>query len=41
MSDAELAALEVRMVAATPLVLEATAEASDDGHERQDGDAAD
>jgi hypothetical protein len=41
MSDAELAALEVRMFAATPLVLEATAEASDDGHERQDGEAVD
>ena len=30
MTDAELAALEQRMIAAAPIVLEATAEASDD-----------
>ena len=30
MTDAELAALEARMIAAAPIVLEATAEVSDD-----------
>jgi hypothetical protein len=40
MSDAELAALEQRMIAAAPIVLEATAEASDDA-ELPDGDAED
>jgi hypothetical protein len=40
MSDAELAALEQRMIAAAPIVLEATAEASDDA-ELPDGDVAD
>jgi hypothetical protein len=39
MSDAELVALEQRMVAAAPIVLEATAEASDDAGELADGDA--
>jgi hypothetical protein len=39
MTDAELAALEQRMVAAAPLVLEATAEVSDDAGELPDGDA--
>ena len=38
MTDAELAALEQRMIAAAPIVLEATAEASDDA-ELPDGDA--
>jgi hypothetical protein len=38
MSDAELAALEQRMIAATPIVLEATAEVSDDAGELPDGD---
>jgi hypothetical protein len=38
MSDAELAALEQRMLAATPIVLEATAEVSDDVGELPDGD---
>ena len=38
MSDAELAALEQRMIAAPPIVLEATAELSDDGGELADGD---
>jgi hypothetical protein len=40
MTDAELAALEARMIAAAPIVLEATAEASDDA-ELPDGDVAD
>ena len=40
MTDAELAALEQRMIAAAPIVLEATAEASDDA-ELPDGDVAD
>ena len=39
MSDAELAALEQRMIAAAPIVLEATAEVSDDAGELPDGDA--
>ena len=39
MSDAELAALEARMIAAAPIVLEATAEVSDDAGEPPDGDA--
>jgi hypothetical protein len=39
MTDAELAALEQRMIAATPIVLEATAEVSDDAGELADGDA--
>ena len=38
MSDAELAALEQRMIAAAPIVLEATAEVSDDAGELPDGD---
>jgi hypothetical protein len=41
MTDAELAALEQRMVAATPLVLEATAGVSDDAGELADGDVED
>ena len=41
MSDAELAALEQRMIAATPIVLEATAEVSDDAGELPDGDVED
>ena len=40
MSDAELAALEQRMIAAAPIVLEATAEVSDDAV-APDGDAKD
>ena len=40
MTDAELAALEARMIAAAPIVLEATAEVSDDAGELPDGDAA-
>jgi hypothetical protein len=39
MSDAELAALEQRMIAAAPIVLEATAEVPDDAGELPDGDA--
>ena len=38
MTDAELAALEQRMIAAAPIVLEATAEVSDDAGELADGD---
>jgi hypothetical protein len=38
MTDAELAALEARMIAAAPIVLDATAEASDDAGELSDGD---
>jgi hypothetical protein len=38
MTDAELAALEARMIAAAPIVLEATAEVSDDAGELADGD---
>ena len=38
MTDAELAALEARMIAAAPIVLEATAEVSDDAGELPDGD---
>ena len=41
MTDAELAALEQRMIAAAPIVLEATAEASDNAGELPDGDAED
>ena len=41
MTDAELAALEQRMIAAAPIVLEATAEVSDDAGERPDGDVED
>ena len=41
MTDAELAALEQRMIAAAPIVIEATAEVSDDAGERPDGDAED
>ena len=37
MSDAELAALEQRMIAAAPIVLEATAEVPDDAGELSDG----
>ena len=40
MTDAELAALEARMIAAAPIVLEATAEVSDDAV-APDGDAED
>ena len=40
MTDAELAALEQRMIAAAPIVLEATAEVSDDAV-APDGDAED
>ena len=40
MTDAELAALEARMIAAAPILLEATAEGSDDAGELADGDAA-
>ena len=39
MTDAELAALEARMIAAAPIVLEATAGVSDDVGELPDGDA--
>jgi hypothetical protein len=38
MSDAELAALEQRMIVAAPIVLEATAEASDDAGKLPDGE---
>ena len=41
MTDAELAALEARMIAAAPIVLEATADVSDDAAEPPDGDAED
>jgi hypothetical protein len=41
MTDAELAALEARMIAAAPIVLEATAEVSDDAGELSDGDVED
>ena len=41
MSDAELAALEARMIAAAPIVLEATAEVLDDAGELRDGDVED
>jgi hypothetical protein len=41
MTDAELAALEQRMIAATPIVLEATAEVLDDARELPDGDVVD
>jgi hypothetical protein len=41
MTDAELAALEARMIAAAPIVLEATAEVPDDAGELPDGDVAD
>jgi hypothetical protein len=41
MTDAELAALEARMIAAAPIVLEATAEVWDDAGELPDGDAED
>ena len=41
MTDAELAALEARMIAATPIVLEATADVSDDAGELADGDVED
>ena len=37
MTDAELAALEQRMIAAAPIVLEAAAEVSDDAGELSDG----
>ena len=36
MTDAELAALEARMIAAAPIVLEATAEVSDDSGDVED-----
>src|SRR4029077_12293891 len=39
MTNAELAALEQRMIAAAPIVLEATAGVSDDAGELPDGDA--
>ena len=41
MSDAELAALEARMVAAAPVVIEATVEGSDDGGEGANGEVGD
>ena len=41
MTDAELAALEARMIATAPIVLEATAEASDDAGGLADGDVED
>jgi hypothetical protein len=41
MTDAELAALEARMIAAAPIVLEATAGVSDDVGELPDGDVVD
>ena len=41
MSDAELAALEARMIVAAPIALEATAEVSDDAGELPDGDVED
>ena len=41
MSDAELAALEARIIAAAPIVLEATTEVSDDAGELPDGDVED
>jgi hypothetical protein len=41
MTDAELAALEARMIAAAPIVLEATADVSDDAGELPDGDVED
>ena len=41
MTDAELAALEQRMIAAAPIVLEATAEASSAAGELPDDDAED
>ena len=41
MTDAELAALEARMIAAAPIVLEATADVSDDAGELPEGDAED
>jgi hypothetical protein len=41
MSDAELAALGQRMIAAAPIVLEATAEVSDDAGELPDDDVED
>jgi len=41
MFDGELAALEQRMIASTPIVLEATADLSDDAGELPDGDVED
>jgi hypothetical protein len=41
MTDAELATLEQRMIAAAPIVLEATAEVSDDAGELADDDVED
>ena len=41
MTDAELATLEQRMIAAAPIVLEATADVSDDAGELPDGDVED
>ena len=41
MTDAELAALEQRMIAAAPIVLEATAEVSDDAEGEQSDNADD
>ena len=41
MTDAELAAIEQRMIAAAPIVLEATAEVSDDACELADGGVED
>jgi hypothetical protein len=40
-TDAELAALEQRMIAAAPIVLEATAEVSDDAEGEQSDNADD
>jgi hypothetical protein len=39
LTTSELAALEARMIAAAPIVLEATAEVSDGADELADGDA--
>ena len=41
MTDAELAALEARMIAAAPIVLEATAEVSNDAGELPNGEVED
>jgi hypothetical protein len=41
MTDVELAALEARIIAAAPIVLEATAEVLDDAGELPDGDVED
>ena len=41
MTDAELAALEQRMIAAAPIVIDATADVSDDAGELPEGDVED